>query len=70
MKNKPALDELPLRAQCGHVYKYSNVKQGELTPGVIAGILAAKGVLDDDQDLEGVKAIAQEVLEVQRGDEE
>lgn len=63
MKNTPALEELPLRAQCGYVIKYGTVKQGELTPGVIAGILHAKGVLEDDADLDEVRRVAGEVLD-------
>lgn len=62
----PALEELPLRAKCGYVIKYSSVKQGELTGSVIAGILAAKGVVDDD--IDEVREVAQDVLETRRGD--
>lgn len=70
MKNTPALEELPLRAQCGYVVKYSRVKQGELTPGVVAGVLAAKGVIAEQHTQNEIKTVAAEVLDIQLGDAE
>lgn len=63
-----ALDELPLRARVGYICKYGRVAQGELTPGVVLGILSAKGALDDVSDLEGARSVAAEVIAYQRGD--
>lgn len=67
MKNRPAPEDLPLRARCGYVLKYGNVKQGEITAATVAGILHAKR-LTEGREYDEVKQVAQEVLEQRRGD--
>lgn len=63
MKNTPALDDLPFRAQCGYICKYGRVVEGETTGAALVGILRSKGVLDDDADPEALRDVAQEVLD-------
>ena len=63
MKNTPALADIPFRAQCGYICKYSRVHEGDLTGPVLVGILRSKGVLDDDADPEELLSVAQEVLD-------
>lgn len=62
MSDRPALADLPtVRSKCGYVCKYGRVREGELTPGVVLGVLSAKGVLDDT-DPDEAREIAADVV--------
>lgn len=72
--NTPALDQMPLRAQTGYILKHANVlTDHEMTPGVVLGMLSAKGVLDDEyvennQLTDDAYEIVEDVIERNRGD--
>ena len=54
----PKLIDLPPRARVGYILRESTVKQGELTPSIVAGILRHKRLdVSDDED-EALELIA------------
>lgn len=60
MTDPDPLEDLPPRAQVGYVLKHSTVKQGELTPATVVGMLVAKGVTV--RDAGNMRDLANEVM--------
>lgn len=60
---KDHLETLPPRARIGYVAKNANIKQGELSPDLVADMLWAMNLLPHDMTIDDLEDLAGEVME-------